>query len=166
MAQKIDKILRDTAIKIMHAANIENLNYFIDEKLVFVIIAFDDDMEYTYKGIKAAGEKLGLKVVRVSDYEEDIKISEKIIELIRTANFVVADLSKDKPNVFFELGYARGLGKNIISIANTNHRITLPFDVKDWRCEFYSDSRQLEDYLSKRLQKELDRQRACNDEDV
>jgi len=162
MALDIDKILRETAIKIRHAANIENLNYIIDEKLVFVIIAFDDDMEYAFKAIKTAGNSLGLNVVRVSDYEEDIKISEKIIELIQTANFIIADLSKDKPNVFFELGYARGLGKTIISTANTNHRINLPFDVQDWRCEFYSDSKQLEEDLTKRLKNEMDKQSACN----
>ncbi len=33
------------------------------------------------------------------------------MKMIGDANFVIVDLSLERPNVYYELGYARGLGK-------------------------------------------------------
>ena len=55
--------------------------------------------------------------------------------------------------VYFELGYARGLGKTVVSIAREETK--LHFDVKDWTCHFYNDSRTLERELKKRFEHEL-----------
>src|SRR5262249_47740049 len=85
--------------------------------LVFVIIAFSDDMEPIYEGVRDAGKALGLEVKRVKDLQGDYRITEQIIAMIDSARFVVADLSHERPNVYFELGYARGLGKTVVTIA-------------------------------------------------
>ena len=126
-----------------------------DPKLVFVIISFTPDMEPVFEGIQAAGEELGLRVERVKDMPGDYRITEKVLEMIEDALLVVADLTHERPNVYFEIGYARGIGKTIITAAREG--TTLHFDVKDWTCTFYNDSRTLERYLRKRFEYEVKR---------
>lgn len=124
-----------------------------DPDLVFVIIAFRDDMEPIFEGIRDAGESLGLTVKRVKDVQGDFRITDKVIQMINSARLVVADLSHERPNVYFELGYARGLGKTVITIARES--TSIHFDVKDWTYISYIDSRTLERDLKKRFEYEL-----------
>ena len=125
----------------------------IDPKLIFVIIAFRDDMEPVFEGIKAAGDSFGLAAKRVKDVMGDYKITDQIIQMINSAAFIVADLTHERPNVYFELGYARGLGKTVITIARDGTNVH--FDVKDWTYIPYTDSRILERDLGKRFEYEL-----------
>lgn len=124
-----------------------------DPKLVFVIISFFPDMDPIYEGIKAAGERHNLRVERVKDVPGDYKINDKIVQMIQSARLVVADLTHERPNVYFELGYSRGLGKTVVTIAREATK--LHFDVKDWTCFFYNDSRVVEKYLDERFAYEL-----------
>lgn len=124
-----------------------------DPKLVFVIIAFRDDMEPVFEGIKVAGKSLGLDVKRVKDIVGDYRITDQVIQMIKSARFVVADLTHERPNVYFELGFARGLGKTVITTARDGTNIH--FDVKDWTYLPYSDSRILENDIKRRFEYEL-----------
>jgi len=127
----------------------------IDPKLVFVIMAFRDDMEPIFEGIKAAGDSVGLDVKRVKDVIGDYRITDQVIQMISSARLIVADLTHERPNVYFELGYARGLGKTVITIAREGTNIH--FDVKDWTYLPYTDSRILERDLRKRFEYEMSR---------
>jgi hypothetical protein len=124
-----------------------------DSKLVFVIAAFTPDMEPVFQGIDAAAKAVGLVAKRVKDVQGDYRITDKIIDMIQKARFVVADLSNERPNVYFELGYSRGIGKRVVTIARTGTLIH--FDVKDWNFLNYQDSRILEGDLRRRFEYEL-----------
>lgn len=124
-----------------------------DPESVFVIMAFSADMEPIFEGVNDAGTALGLSVKRVKDVQGDYRITDQIVQMISRARFVVADLSHERPNVYFELGFARGLGKTVITIAREG--TTIHFDVKDWTCISYIDSRLLERDLKKRFEFEL-----------
>jgi hypothetical protein len=55
---------------------------------------------------------------------------------IRRADVVVADLTGENPNVFYEMGLAHALGKSIIMIKQKNTP-RVPFDVSNHRyCEY------------------------------
>ncbi len=56
-------------------------------------------------------------------------IVQRIIEGIKTSAFVIADVSPLTPNVFYELGFAQGFGKQVIVTAKMGTQ--LPFDIKD-----------------------------------
>ena len=73
--------------------------------------------------------------------------------MIKSARLVVADLTLERPNVYFELGYARGLGKPVVTIAKQGTNVH--FDVKGWIYIEYSDSRVLEKKLKTRFEHEL-----------
>ncbi|KAF5429225.1 hypothetical protein C5S42_02095 [Candidatus Methanomarinus sp.] len=124
-----------------------------ERDLIFVIAPLSTEMESIFEGVKAAGEAYGCRVERVVDVVGDYKITDKILEMIYQATIIVADLSHERPNVYFELGYARGICKTVITIDRESTK--LHFDVKDWTCIFYNDSRKIERELLDRLKHEL-----------
>lgn len=126
-----------------------------DPKLVFVIMSFAPDMEPVFEGIQAAGNTHGLRVERVKDVPGDYRITDKVFAMIEDCLLVVTDLTHERPNVYFELGYARGVGKTVITTAREG--TSVHFDVKDWTCMTYNDSRKLEKQLRGRFEYELKR---------
>lgn len=124
-----------------------------DAALVFVICPFDPEMEPVFDAIAAAAAAVGMRAERVKDVQGDYRITEKMLTLIRAARLIVADLSRERPNVYFELGYARGLGKTVITIVRTGALVH--FDVQDWPYIEYIDSRPLEHEMLERFRYEL-----------
>lgn len=124
-----------------------------DSESVFVISSFAPDMEPTFEAIEIAAKTVGLRAYRVKDIAGDYRITDQILTSIRRARFVVVDLTHERPNVYFELGYARGLGKTVVTIMRTG--TTAHFDVQDWTYLEYSDSRPLERDLVERFRYEL-----------
>lgn len=101
-----------------------------------------------------SADDVGLVAERTKDIPGDYRITNKIVEMIESARFLVADLTLERPNVYFELGYARGLGKTVITIARTGEEIH--FDVKDWNMIYYENAGQkLQQALSKAFRYEL-----------
>ena len=75
--------------------------------------------------------------------------------MLHAARLIVADLTHERPNVYFELGYARGLSKTVITIAE--ELTVVHFDVKDWTHVTYSKMQTLKRDLQKRFKFEVDR---------
>ncbi len=125
----------------------------VDDKLIFVISSFHPDMEPSFEAIAAAAAAHGLRAERVKDAVGDYRITEQMLSMIRRARFVVADLTHERPNVYFELGYARGVGKKVVSILREGTE--RHFDVYDWNYISYIDSRPLERALRDRFHYEI-----------
>ena len=71
---------------------------------------------------------------------------------IRESEFIICDLSNERPNVYYELGYAHGAGniaKNTLLIARKD--TTLHFDIASLRIEPYSDVVELRSVLATKL---------------
>lgn len=122
-------------------------------ELVFVICSFERAMDPVFDAISEAAKSVGLCAKRVKDVHGDYRVTEKILQLIESARLIVADISYERPNVYFELGYARGLHKTIITILRSGTQP--PFDVQDWTWIEYIDSRPLEHELTDRFKFEL-----------
>lgn len=103
----------------------------------------------THDTLKAVCGELGLIAMRVDDSRTNHRITDTIRDLIDTSEFVIADLSDNRPNVFFEAGYAEGIGKIPVYIAK--HGTDLQFDIKDYPVIFYSNQRSLRDGVAVRL---------------
>jgi hypothetical protein len=125
----------------------------LDPKSIFVITSFDPAMEPIYEAIVAAASSVGLRAERVKDVPGDYRVTDKMLRMIRSARFVVADLTFERPNVYFELGYARGLNKTVITILREG--TPAHFDVQDWTYMKYIDSRPLERDLRERFEWEM-----------
>lgn len=156
-AQARDELADDIADRVLAILDGRNASQprapAADATLIFVICSFTPQMEPVYAAIAAAARGVGLRAERVKDVQGDYRITETILDMIRRARFVVADLTYERPNVYFELGYARGLGKTVITLMRAG--ATAHFDVRDWAYLEYFDSRPLEDDLLQRLRYEL-----------
>lgn len=80
--------------------------------------------------IKPAIESFGLFSYRV-DEDFDVEIPINAIESkIPLASVVVAEITTDNPNVWFELGYALALAKPVVLLCSNERKTAFPFDVR------------------------------------
>jgi hypothetical protein len=116
-------------------------------KHLFVAMPYAKEFNNIYYfGIKGTVEKRKLKCERVDQDNFTGDIVNRIKERIASAEVIIADITNNKPNVFYEVGYADGLKKKIIFISQMQE---IPFDISTQRQIFYDP----EDILS--LAKEL-----------
>jgi hypothetical protein len=89
---------------------------------------------------------------------KDTSIVAEILRRIHDSAFVIADLTELKQNVFFELGFARGLGKRVLATAKEGTQ--LPFDVRDIPVTFWRpiDPKGLREKLIERIRPIADEQ--------
>ena len=69
---------------------------------------------------------------------------------VRQSAFVIADVTESKPNVFYELGFADGVGKEVILVAQKGTE--LPFDITDVPVLFWESFTDFEAELRKRVE--------------
>jgi len=96
--------------------------------MIFAAMPFAEEYEDTYVAMVGSAESVNAVCKRVDREEYVGNVLDKIESLIRESRAVVADLSESKPNVLYEAGFARGIGKPTISISSTAIK-DLPFDV-------------------------------------
>jgi hypothetical protein len=89
----------------------------LNSDLAFVAIEFSKDLlkycdEYIFEGISLAG----YKPERADKKEHNDLIGDKIASLIRQSRFIVADFTNNNRGVYYEAGFARGLGIPVICL--------------------------------------------------
>lgn len=104
-----------------------------------------------YDSFKAVveGKPFGYRCERLTEENTSDRILPDLLDRIKRAAFTIVDLTDLRPNVFYELGYADGLGKKVIVTAREGTE--LPFDVKDIPTIFWSSQRQLKHDLENRI---------------
>ena len=110
----------------------------------------DLQLEDIHEAIKDAATDAGLEAERIDEQISNEKITDRIVKAISDADYMVADLSQAKPNVYWEAGYAHGMEKTPIYIAREGTE--LEFDVKDYPVIFYENATRLRNKLAERLQ--------------
>lgn len=86
---------------------------------------------------------------RVDQVEGDYEIVDLIYKEIDAAQLVIADLTLSPPNVYLELGYARGCRKHVIQTCRSDTK--LEFDVRGRRTLIYRNATMLEHMLLREL---------------
>lgn len=114
------------------------------EKICFIVTAIGEsgtetrdraDEVFSYL-IAPVCEELGYKPVRVDQVDAVDNINETIINYLKTAPMVVADMTGHNPNAFYELGFRQALELPLVPIIQTGNK--LPFDVISQRTVFYN----------------------------
>ena len=102
----------------------------VTNQTCFVIQPFDDAFTKRFDQVYSiAIEDAGLRPYRV-DRDPAVAVPAESIESgIRNATACLADITKDNPNVWLEVGYAMALSKPLIFIASKRRR-KLPFDIQ------------------------------------
>lgn len=104
---------------------------------VFVAMWFDDSMNESYQsGIEQAVWDAGYKPFRIDQKEHINKIDDEIIAEIRRSRFLVADFTQGsdgaRGGVYYEAGFAQGLGLPVIFTCRENSVQTLHFDTNHY----------------------------------
>ena len=126
-----------------------------DSNLVAVMMPFGPEYKDVYAAIKAAAEGAGLRCKRADDiWEEDVVIQD-VVNLICKARVVVCDLTERNPNVFYEMGIAHSLGKDVVMI--TQNKSDVPFDVQQRRYLKYLHNEQGLEKMAEGLQSRIEK---------
>ena len=109
------------------------------EKTCFVISAIDeegsktrkeadDKFEFVYSSVL---EDLGYKIIRSDKISSPGSISREIVQYLINADLVIADISNENPNVFYELAVRNAIKKPVIVFRSPEQ--SMPFDIYDKR---------------------------------
>ncbi|MBP5371104.1 MAG: hypothetical protein J6Y55_04180 [Bacteroidales bacterium] len=112
-----------------------------DRKSCFIIMPFDDEYRKVYDNCiqPLVEKKLGMECVRIDEWPSaKMTINENIKAQIKKCRFAIADLSLDKPNVYYEIGLAHAIGKEVVFIKNKQlDNLEIPFDISPWHVFVY-----------------------------
>ena len=119
----------------------------------FIMMMIDSarrELEDLYNVYKDCFSKFGISAIRADEIEHQETITEKTIEKIKRAEFLLADVSGERPNVYYEVGYAHALGRKVILYRSNETK--LHFDLAGYNCPVYENLSSLRKLLIGRLE--------------
>ena len=103
----------------------------------FVAMRFNDSTaRLRENGIKPAIAAAGYRTTLIDEVEHLEHIDDQILAAIRRCRFLVADLTDQRQNVYYEAGFAQGLGSPVIWTCRQSEidDKRLHFDVRQYAC--------------------------------
>lgn len=118
----------------------------------FVAMAFTHDMmKIRSDAFDPAIRAAGYEPFLVSDREHNGRIDDRIEYEIKNSVFVVADFTEHRGGVYYEAGFAQGLGKPVIWTVEKGHVEKLHFDTRQFNHIVWSDAEELRTRLEARI---------------
>ena len=120
----------------------------------FVAMSFDEDLKKPIfdDGIEPAIEiDCKMKAVRIDLVPHNDNIVDKIIAEIRTCQFMVADFTGNKAGVYFEAGFAKGLGREVIWTCREDDFENIHFDIAQFSHIVWKDPKDLRTRLAYKI---------------
>ncbi|MEL7832788.1 hypothetical protein [Fodinibius sp. Rm-B-1B1-1] len=133
----------------------------IYKNTVFIMMHMNEDipgLEDVKNTIKEVCDKFGLKAIRADDIEHQDRITDVILKHIRKSEYLIADLSGSRPNVYYEIGYAHAMDKKPILYRKKGTEIH--FDLAIHNVPAYSNITELKSMLINRFEALLGRKLA------
>ena len=119
---------------------------------VFVAMWFDESTEKAYaQSIVGVLDSMGYSPLRIDKSEHNERIDDKIIAEIRRSKFLVADFTGNRGGVYFEAGFALGLGLPVIWCCHESHKSNLHFDTRQYNHIMWTDPSDLSEKLRNRI---------------
>ncbi|MEK6301748.1 MAG: hypothetical protein AABO41_13640 [Acidobacteriota bacterium] len=105
------------------------------------------DLSNTIKRCFAA---FGVAALRSDDIEHAEVITQRIVDEIKSSEFLIADLTGERPSVYYEVGVAHTLGRRPMLYCKAGTRVH--FDLAHFNCPEYESFSELEAKLLSRLE--------------
>ena len=137
---------------------LESLATNKDSRQVFVAMWFDESMDAIYdQAIKPAIEETGYHPMRIDRKDHNNKIDDEIIAEIKKSRFLIADFSHGqggiRGGVYYEAGFAHGLGIPVIFTCRASDQDKLHFDTRQFNHIIWEEQKPEE--LKKALQNRI-----------
>jgi hypothetical protein len=125
----------------------------VQSRRVFVAMSFSADLTSVWeRGLVPGIERSGYFTAhRVDSEHHNEKIGDRIIAEIRRSTLVVADFTEHKAGVYFEAGYALGLGRPVIWTCRKEHISKAHFDTRQYNHITWASADELADLLDARI---------------
>lgn len=124
-----------------------------DSNQAFVAMWFDKEVEDAWdKGMQPALEECGYKPLRIDMQEHNEKICDRIIAAIRRSGLLVADFTGHRGGVYFEAGFAMGLGIPVIWTCRDSDIEQAHFDTRQYNHIVWKTPEELRKKLVNRIQ--------------
>ena len=98
-----------------------------DDRLVAAMMPFDPRFDPVQQALRETVQAAGMTFQRADNIWEHDHVVQDVVTLISRAAVVICDLSGRNANVFYEMGIAHTLGREVILI--TQSAADIPFDV-------------------------------------
>ena len=153
----VQKDLRDEyALTVDGHRRIAEVRTNPDSAQVFVAMWFGEEMDAAYEqGVKPAIDKTGYKPLRIDEKLDVIKIDDEIVAEIRRSRFMIADFTQGEDGarggVYFEAGFAFGLGIPVIYTCREDMIEKIHFDTRQYHHTPWKDPKDLGSKLEKRI---------------
>jgi nucleoside 2-deoxyribosyltransferase len=119
----------------------------------FIAMWFDPSMNTARSdGLEPALRAAGYTPIVVSGVEHINKIDDEIISQIRRSRFLVADFTGHRGGVYFEAGFAMGLGRPVFWTCRKDDLKNLHFDIRQYNCIDWTDPVDLATRLKRRIE--------------
>ena len=119
----------------------------------FIMMAIDSnkpELEDIKFAIEDVFKDFGIDAKAVNDMQHEEAITERILSEIQTREFLIADLTFERPNVYYEIGFAHALNKRVILVRKKGTK--LHFDIAHRNCPEYENTTALKKLLKERLE--------------
>lgn len=111
----------------------------LDKAFMIMPFKYDNINAFYSNGIRDfLLKEMGIQIYRADDFNGNDIIIETIYNQIEESEFIIADISHPNKNVFYELGWASAMEKEIITIQNREIEENVFFDRAHIRSLFYS----------------------------
>ena len=119
----------------------------------FVAMWFSEDLNTAYSdGLEPGVFGAGYDPLRIDKAEHINRIDDEIIRQIKASRFVVADFTGHRGGVYFEAGFAMGLGLPVFWTCRHDHMSELHFDIRQFNCIGWQTTSELAERLAIRLE--------------
>jgi nucleoside 2-deoxyribosyltransferase len=127
----------------------------IEPRQASAMMPFDAAFNPVYKSIQQAAKNVDFDCKRADDIWENAEIMQDVVDLIDRSRIVICDCTGRNSNVFYEIGIAHTLGREVILI--TQNKDDIPFDLRHLRYIYYCNNDEGHLALTKALQNRMER---------
>lgn len=149
-------LMAEVMVTIEGYSHVADLDTNHDSSQAFIAMWFDESMKEAYeKGIEPGIEDAGFKCLRIDRKDHINRIEDEIIGEIRRSRFIVADFTQGddgaRGGVYYEAGFAHGIGLPVIYTCHTRCEKQLHFDTSHINHIFWTTPEELHEKLRNRV---------------
>lgn len=127
-----------------------------DSSQAFVAMWFDKSLDVIWEeGFKQGLVEAGYRPLRIDKKDFNDKIDDQIVAEIRRSGLVVADVTGHRAGVYFEAGFAMGLGIPVIWTCREDEIGKAHFDTRQYNHIVWNEAQDLREKLVNRIRATL-----------